>query len=266
MKIRIEPYKTWSGGAKALGIRCGILRATKRQVRKHGDFDLIINWGRTERRFNGEYLNDPDKVRDACDKKTSLEILAEAKVSCPDFTADKVLAETWLADGSGVVVRKLLRANSGRGIVFCTPENGKAIPDAPLYTRYEKKAEEYRVHIFEGVIVDVQQKKRKLDVPDDRVDFQIRNGRNGWIFAREDVNAPKSVLGASVDAVHALGLDFGAVDVGYNIKHDKATVYEVNTAPGLEGTTLDNYYAAIKTHYPALCGGMYWKRRRGMKL
>ena len=54
MKIRIEPYKRWSGGAKALGERCGILRATPRQVERHGDFDVVINWGNSEKRFGGE--------------------------------------------------------------------------------------------------------------------------------------------------------------------------------------------------------------------
>jgi D-alanine-D-alanine ligase-like ATP-grasp enzyme len=41
-------------------------------------------------------------------------------------------------------------------------------------------------------------------------------------------------------------LDFGAVDVIYNRAQDKAYVLEVNTAPGLEGSTLDNYVEAIQ--------------------
>ena len=31
MTLRIEPYKAFSKGAKALSLRCGILRATKKQ-------------------------------------------------------------------------------------------------------------------------------------------------------------------------------------------------------------------------------------------
>ena len=45
----------------------------------------------------------------------------------------------------------------------------------------------------------------------------------------------------AVNAVKALGLDFGAVDIIYNEKENQYYVLEVNTAPGLEGTTLIKY-------------------------
>lgn len=261
MRIRIEPYKRWSGGAKALGNRCGILRATPRQVEKHGDFETIINWGNSQRRFNGRYINEPEACSLASDKKACLEILAAEEIPCPPFTSEKVLAEEWLSNGISVVARTLLRANSGRGIVLCTPENGQAVPQAPLYTQYIKKAEEYRIHVVQGSVVDQQLKRRRLEVPDDEVDFQIRNASNGWVFTREGVAAPDCVLQASINAVNALGLDFGAVDVGYNIKYNAPCVFEVNTAPGLEGTTLENYYEAFLKMLPAIKGGMYRKRR-----
>jgi glutathione synthase/RimK-type ligase-like ATP-grasp enzyme len=38
-----------------------------------------------------------------------------------------------------------------------------------------------------------------------------------------------------------LGLDFGAVDIGHRIIDNKVFVFEVNTAPGIEGTTLQRY-------------------------
>ena len=46
-------------------------------------------------------------------------------------------------------------------------------------------------------------------------------------------------------AIKALGLDFGAVDIIYNEAEDQHYVLEVNTAPGLEGTTLQKYTEAI---------------------
>lgn len=260
-KIRIEPYKTWSGGAKALGERCGILRATRRQVAKHGDFDYIINWGRNERRFRGEYLNDPERVREATDKLLSARKFQAAEVPSPDFTDDQSVAQGWYDEGHAVVCRTLLRANGGRGIVLASPENEQGIVRAPLYTKYEKKADEYRVHVFNGEVIDIQQKRRRLDTPDERVDFQIRNAANGWVFCRDNVVCPDPVRGAAVGAVNSLGLHFGAVDIGYNQHHNRAAVYEVNTAPGLEGTTLDRYYEALVKQFPAIRSGMYKKRR-----
>jgi len=262
VKIRIEPYKMWSGGAKALGQRAGILRATRRQVEKHGDFDYIINWGRTERRFEGDYINDPSCVANACNKLDSAKILGCSGVPQPDFTTDSDVAEKWIADGHSVVARTLLRANSGRGIVLVTPENGQELPRAPLYTKYIPKTTEFRVHVVRGEIIDVQEKRRSTEVPDDEVNWQIRNNCNGFIFARNDVTVPRCVSSAAISAVTALGLDFGAVDIGYNAKRDKCRVYEVNTAPGLEGTTLESYYEAFATAFPALERGAYARRRR----
>lgn len=268
MKIRIEPYKTWSGGAKALGKKCGILRATQAQVNKHGDFDVIINWGRNTRRFNGQYINTPDAVVRATDKKASFEAFQAASVPCPAVTTDRTVAEQWLGDGRSVVARKLLRANGGRGIVLVTPEGSELgdtheLPNAPLYVEYFKKAEEFRVHVFGNTVIDVQQKKRRLEVPDEQVNWQIRNASNGWVFARENVEAPDCVKDSAGLAVSALGLDFGAVDVGYNRHKGTCVVFEVNTAPGLEGSTLDSYYEAFLAKFPDLRGGMYRRRREG---
>ena len=266
MKIRIEPYKAWSGGAKALGQRAGILRATKRQVAKHGDFDTIINWGRSERRFNGQYINLPENVLRASCKKASMVAFKEAGVTIPEFTTDRSVAQEWVESGGHVIARTLLRASQGRGIVLAGPGGSeitavRQVPAAPLYVRYTKKADEYRVHVAFGEVIDQQQKKRRLETPDDEVNWQIRNAHNGWVFARDGVDAPACVIDAAIKAVAALGLDFGAVDIGYNAKQQSAAVYEVNTAPGLEGTTLDVYYAAFLKRFPQLETGAFRRRR-----
>lgn len=266
MKIRIEPYKRWSGGAKALGNKCGVLRATPKQVQKHGDFDVIINWGNNTRRFNGQYINPPERCVRATDKLASFQSFETNGVPHPTFTTSREVAQEWLDSGKHVLLRKMLRASAGRGIELVGPE-GSEITDvhvlspAPLYVQYIKKAEEYRVHVAFGEVIDVQQKKRRLEVPDDQVNWQIRNAHNGWVFARDGVNAPDCVTAAAIAAVSALGLDFGAVDIGYNSHSKTCVVYEVNTAPGLEGTTLDKYYGAFLKKFPALQGGMYKKRR-----
>lgn len=259
--IRIEPYKRWSGGAKALGNRCGILRATPRQVNKHGDFSYIINWGATERRFKGTYINDPARVVDACDKMLSFKRFTECGVPSPAYTSERTEAQEWLDAGESVVARRLLRANSGRGIVFCSPGDGERVPSAPLYTKYSKKVDEYRVHVFSGQVIDVQHKRKRQEVDNDDVDYQIRNAANGWVYCRGGVSAPDSVSSASIRAVDALALDFGAVDVGFNGHTKEASVYEVNTAPGLEGQTLDSYYNAFLAKFPQLQRGRYRLRR-----
>lgn len=266
MRIRIEPYKLWSGGAKALGVHAGILRATKRQVGKWGDFDLVINWGRSQRRFDGEYINDPEKVAIASNKLGAAKCFDKHGVPQPAFTESREGACQWIGEGNHVIARKLLRASQGRGIILVGPSGSEItdiceVPAAPLYTKYVKKADEYRVHVAFGKVIDVQKKKRRLEVPDDDVNWQIRNSHNGWLYAREDISPPDCVLSAAVLAVDALGLSFGAVDAGYNAKGGATVVYEVNTAPGLEGQTLESYYQAFTEEFPQLKGGAYNRRR-----
>jgi glutathione synthase/RimK-type ligase-like ATP-grasp enzyme len=119
--------------------------------------------------------------------------------------------------------------------------------ECPLYTLDTKAKHEYRIHVFNGMIIDSQQKKKRND--HEGGIRGIRNHANGWVYAREGVVFPIPVLEQSLRAVKALGLNFGAVDIGYNELENTAYVYEVNSAPGLTGTTLDFYTNAFKEYY-----------------
>jgi glutathione synthase/RimK-type ligase-like ATP-grasp enzyme len=264
MKVRVLPYKRASKGAKEFAKATGILRLTKRQEQKHGNsITHIINWGSSQdRRVGATYINEPTSVHNSSCKKAAFLAFKEAGVPCPEFTTDQAVATSWLADGHTVVVRKLLRACAGRGIELFGPDNqdGQALPRAPLYVKYCKKQREYRVHVVRGEVIDVQEKKRRHDCPDERVDWQIRNHANGFIFAREDVDAPETVQRAAVDAVRSLELDFGAVDIGWHKEHG-VQVYEVNTAPGIEGTTALRYFEAFSNIMPQLRRGRWAQRR-----
>ena len=299
MTLRIEPYKNGSKGAKALARRTGILRATAKQVQKHRTFDTVLNWGNSERRFNdAEYINDPEAVAIASDKLRSARRFGESHIAQPEYTTDKALAEDWCRSGHAVCTRRYLRASGGRGLTVTAgarqsdgdtesasggsgAANGRGarndgrgvdgrgvrndgrgvLDDAPLYTKYVKKADEYRIHVFDGNVIDIQQKRKRQEVPNDEINYQIRNACNGWVFCRDNVHCPAECLALARRAVAVLGLDFGAVDIGYNRSSTAAVVYEVNTAPGLEGTTLDKYHEAITARIPAISGGIFAKRR-----
>lgn len=170
-------------------------------------------------------------------------------VRTPEFTTYKYVAMNWIQKGFTVVERHILNGNSGAGIRLVEPpkpgeEVGEhhQLQEAPLYVKYVPKKQEYRIHVCGGEAVDIQRKARRKDVADDAINWKIRNHDNGFIFARnEDGLIPPDVIEQAVSAVNVLGLDFGAVDVIFNDKEQKAYVLEVNTAPGLVGETLEGY-------------------------
>jgi glutathione synthase/RimK-type ligase-like ATP-grasp enzyme len=145
-----------------------------------------------------------------------------------------------------IVCRTILNSHSGRGIVIADSRDD--LVDAPLFTKYIKKRDEYRIHLGcpfrppweESIIISVQQKRRRLDA--ENPDWRVRNHANGFIYARENVNPPECVIYAAKTVFNkCTELDFGAVDVIYNAKQDRAYVLEINSAPGLEGQTLQDY-------------------------
>jgi glutathione synthase/RimK-type ligase-like ATP-grasp enzyme len=171
-------------------------------------------------------------------------------VRTPEFTTDRYQAMQWLGKGFTVVERHILNGNSGAGIRLVEPvkegeamdEEVNAVQRCPLYVKYVPKKQEYRIHVCGGEAVDIQRKARRKDVPDENINWKVRNHDNGFIFARnEDGVVPPDVVNQAVNAVKALGLDFGAVDVIFNDKEQQAYVLEVNTAPGLAGETLQGY-------------------------
>ncbi|MDT9694122.1 hypothetical protein Q5762_38495, partial [Streptomyces sp. P9(2023)] len=87
----------------------------------------------------------------------------------PMFTTSKEEAQGWLDEGTIVVARTMLRGHSGAGIVLHSGDD--ELVDAPLYVKYVKKTQEYRVHVAFGEILDQQRKARRQDTPDEEVNW-----------------------------------------------------------------------------------------------
>lgn len=186
------------------------------------------------------------QLREGTDKLTQMRKFTDANVSCPDHTTDRSVATGWIADGGVVVCRTLLRSSEGKGIVVA--EQADQVVQAPLYTKYVKKKKEFRVHVFNGQVIDVQEKRKKRSHEDQR-DTRIRNVANGYVFCREGLVEPTGLRDLATSATTALGYSLGAVDIAYNERNDKLYVLEVNSCPGMQGTTLESYANAITTWY-----------------
>lgn len=243
----IYPYRTGSRSVNALSRLSGAKKIKREHSRFRGSPNkVVINWGCSvidnEEVMKCNIINKPEAVAVASNKLTFFEAIKDMKVT-PQFTTDIEKAQQWL-DKYLVVCRTVLNGHSGAGIVIASRR--EEIVDAPLYVRYVKKENEYRVHVFKGQVIDVQQKKRRLNVPDNEVNWLVRNHHNGFIYARNDVALPNTVHTLAIDVINKVALDFGAVDIIYNKYSNRYSVLEINTAPGLEGLTVDNYAAVFR--------------------
>lgn len=256
--MNIYPYKNGSQGAKELAAALGVKQIKREGSKFKGSEDkLVINWGSStmsEEASKCKVLNNPEAVALASNKLSFFNRIAEWNdnaafagdlISIPHHVTDHRSALEYYDDGFSLVCRTILNGHSGQGIVLIDPavNNRHEIPDCQLYVVYQPKKSEYRVHVLGDKVVDIQKKCRRIETPDDQVNWKIRNHDNGFIYARNDVaeNTPKAVLKNSLNAIRACGLDFGAVDVIYNERQALPYVLEINTAPGLTGETLDGY-------------------------
>ena len=246
MRTRVLPYKQGSRSAKALSDELGakVLR-TNNSSFVPADDDVVINWGSTKLPDNltsATIINPPSKVALAADKLAFFYAMRGAENPIvPKFWTD---ANQIPDDQFPIVCRTVLNGHSGAGIVIA--HNRYQLVPAPLYVKYIKKKSEYRVHVGTTksngpTIIAVQRKARCREVPDEDVNWMIRNLDNGFVFVRNNFDTPRKVLRLAVQAVTIIGLDFGAVDVIWHEKKRQAYVLEVNTAPGMEGQTVRDY-------------------------
>lgn len=209
--------------------------------------DVIINWGNSRwPNFRlAECINDPDSVAIAVNKLCTFQALS-GKCNTPEWTTDPDVAHEWWTEGKEFVARYLLSYYGGKGITLFNKETRSplTLPYAPLYVQYKKKKKEFRVHVFKGEVIDVTQKKKRKDF-EGEVNTKIRNYANGWVYCREDIEEPDDLRLQATLAVGALELDFGAVDCIFNEKENKTYILEINSAPGMEGQTIEAYKNAI---------------------
>jgi len=262
-KIMFLPYGA-SKGCRALRKELRGVGLPVKRIKRVGsayrgyNSHLIVNWGKTTRGFIREginILNNPIAVARASDKVVCLKALKDAEMgnNIPRFCTTFEEARVFIEEGEVVYCRTLSRGSQGRGIVIATTVE-ELVP-APLYTCKVDVSREVRVHVFQGEVLHKAQKRklgaeRREEEGILEVDEDIRSHHNGWIFSIRDVDIPEEALSAAVGAVNALGLDFGAVDMALT-SQEGCKIYEVNSAPGLEGTTLERYRDAISNLYRA---------------
>lgn len=256
--LKLYPYKIGSESATKIAELLGIMR-----VRPDGTYvpkreHKIVNWGmgkapnwsETARQRGVTILNKPAAVNTASNKLSALQALQNSGIRTPEFTTNYRQASSWLNDDEVVVERHELRGNSGEGIRIVTLHDDEMEQDlqtAPLYTKFINKTNEFRVHVFNGKIIDyIEKKKVSAERRGSTFNKYISSITCGWVFSHSNVRDIPEVRDIAIKSVKALGLDFGAVDIVY--ADGLPYVLEVNTAPGLSGVTLVKYANALRAY------------------
>lgn len=254
----IYSFNKASEGAKLLKESLDIKRIrTDNSKFKGAPHKTVINWGSSKASpeiLKCKILNHPDNVAKTVNKLNFFQLIAKSKHKdiIPPFVTTLKEAIDWCGQGFTVVARTVLTGSGGDGIVIMEKDNPDAFVKASLYVKYVPKHEEYRVHVVKGKVIDIQRKTLSKDkaaeyaAKGEQPNFKVRNLENGFIYQRANVNPDKSVGESAVKALEVVGLDFGAVDIVVHVKTGVPYVLEVNTAPGLVGTTVESYTKAFK--------------------
>jgi hypothetical protein len=150
-------------------------------------------------------------------------------------------------------------------------------------------ADEYRLHVFQGVVINAQRKterknlkeaftsqhaeriknnaaKKNLTLDEATINHVlgdiggrqghanqiIKSNTKGWKFSQIKLtNVKKNLKEIAITAVAAVGLDFAAVDC-VMLEDGRAAIIELNTGPGLEGTSFEAYAKAFEVAIKAI--------------
>jgi hypothetical protein len=248
--ILYTQYARYTGReiAKQLGIAGRFIISPKfiKQASK------IIRWGYYEPLPTSvPQINTAASIKKASGKFGALQTLRANGIPVPDHVLASKVDHTFWEKHEGLWLGRRFTHTGGKDVIFSDEIWDEDVVD--YYTKYIKPHREWRVHVFNSKLLFAQRKVWCGEGEKTKAQSIVRNYDNGWRFYRlqDENNLPINVKNASIRAVDALGLTFGAVDV---ISHGRdendkrgAFVLEVNTAPGLdEGYGMDMYVQKFK--------------------
>lgn len=264
-KVFFVPYRTGSESIDLLTERLGIksvkIDGTSKVLAKP-DNKILILWGKPSFKLpdrtysHAIFINGPGNIEYAVNKKKFFDRIAGYDY-CLEYTDDADEARDWIEDDEAkVIARETVTGMGGEGItVIRSLDEWPINKTFALFTKYVPKKAEYRVHVFNDRAIAVSRKVMPTGQAPASAStgWEVRSHDNGFIFQREEVDAvPAKVISAAIDAVSRCGLTFAGADVLWNDKRKRAYVCELNSAPGIEGSTVEAYAAAFEEYIPRL--------------
>jgi glutathione synthase/RimK-type ligase-like ATP-grasp enzyme len=249
--LRKQLAGTYDG--KVLG---GYPKRFEKIVKREGEPEYVINLGTTEEYPNlgATILNNREMVRTSSNKKAARRTFAEEGIPAPAL----YLRASEIPDDGFPVVGRTSYHSKGQGFWFCkdrTAANRAVKAGATHFMEFVPNTREYRVHTFIKAKA-IENEERK---PEDYVSVKIsekvwtgegspdpdepqKNHEFGWTFLgpqnrrEEELDVVRNV---AKQAIAALQMDFGAVDVMYRVRNKRPYVLEVNSTPSLSDDNAD---------------------------
>lgn len=232
-------------------VRGGFPKRLEKLLSQGSSPRLIVNLGTTEELpYEGLILNSQDMVRAASNKRKARTVFEEAEVPAPPlFLRAKDVSEDDLP-----VIGRTSYHRKGRGFWFCKTQRDlqRAVrAGATHFLGFIPDTREYRVHAFiKGRYLELPPEEREANhYVSVKVSEKVWQGEGqpaleepqknhefGWVFLGQQNRRGEEldvVRYASKQAIAALGMDFGAVDVMYKVRTKRPFVLEVNSTPSL---------------------------------
>jgi glutathione synthase/RimK-type ligase-like ATP-grasp enzyme len=230
--------------ARLLGFRHYGIRRARRAL------DVLVRWGSMKPMPEATMILNPARaILLASDKVLAIERMQAAGLpTVPLFyTWEEAIAQ----GNSGIILGRSRRGMQGWDISIYDPSDihqGHYLqaPVAPheWYTLYHEPTREIRLHVVDGEVVRIQGKY--LDFPQSATENPfVRNHRSGYRYRKPRRKLRTQRREIAIEAVRALGLTFGAVDMLLFGGHLDPMVLEVNTAPACSPLTASAYAEAL---------------------
>jgi len=222
------------------------LAAVRKQTSRRAKCDILVRWGSTQSfpsLVATRELNSLESVLRTSNKLEMIKTLASAGVIVPAFNTT-VEGIDQCKDSSG---NCYIRNKQG---VVRYGNDFNPLTDLYYTKPVAFKRREYRVHVFLNKIIGIYEKIPMVEGSENRPKLfksdTCRFVRSDPSISRVDQNAQTSCI----EAVKALGLDFGGVDLIRN-KLGEFTICEVNSSPGLNSQMLVRYTNEINDYMSA---------------
>jgi len=190
---------------------------------------VVVRWGSSLSAVDTEStINSRESILLTSNGLASLQRLQEEGVNTPPVFLEPP------DDGYPILGRRI-NHRAGLDIQWCENKEEALSSNSRFFTGYIPVDLELRVHVFGDKALRVFRKVPRVPEADSR----IRTSLRGWGYSRVNGEEHYKVgQRVAVKAVAALGLTFGAVDLGWSETTRKYVVFEVNTGPSLNQISL----------------------------